>query len=150
MSDAIPEPTPGIAPYTFTFGVPMRPFAVVDGGHASVKSYFTNVAAIFLPDHLGRQELQAEMDRYEKKGDWAFAASKPAKEVTWKNFPVFRRKVTHPSAVVDQNEFTVNETISPLALLFASLTADQYQPSELLRNRQPRRTIEELPFYSMP
>ncbi len=150
MADDMPDPTPGIAPYTFTYGVPMRPFAVADGGHASVKSYFTNVALVFLPDRLGRKELQAGMDRFEKTGDWTWAASKPTKDVTWKNFPVFRRKVTHPTSVVDQNEFTINETISPLALLFASLTADQYQPSPELKNRQPRRSIEELPFYSMP
>lgn len=150
MSDGIAEPTPGIAPYTFTFGVPMRPFAVVDGGHASVKAYFTNVAAVFLPNQLGRKELQADLDRVEKTGNWVQEATKPTKAATWKNFPVFRRKVTHPTSVVDQNEFTVNETMSPLALLFASLTADHYQPSEALKNRQPRRSIEELPFYTMP
>ena len=150
LSDGIADPVPGIAPYTFTFGVPMRPFVVADGGHASVKKFFTNVAVAFIPDKLGRKEIQAGLDSYPKTGDWTFKASAPVKNAVWKNFPVLRRKVTHPGSVVDQNEFTVNETISPLALLFGALTAENWMPSDDLKNRQPRRTVGELPFYSMP
>ena len=58
--------------------------------------------------------------------------------------------MTHPGAVVHQNEFTINETISPLALLFGTLTAENYMPSEELKNRQPKKSIDDLPFYSMP
>jgi hypothetical protein len=150
LADGIADPTPGIAPYTLTFGIPLRPFLVVDKGHASVKSYFNNVALAFIPDKLGRKEIQAGLDSFEKKGDWEKAASANGRKAIWDNFPVLRRKVIHPGAAVDQNEFTINETISPLALLFGALTDETWVPSDELKNRQPRRKIEELPFYSMP
>jgi hypothetical protein len=150
LADGLADPTPGIAPYTLTFGIPLRPFILVDKGHASVKKFFDGVALAFIPDKLGRKEIQAGLDSFEKQGDWERAASAKGKTAVWNNFPVLRRKVTHPSAAVDQNEFTVNETISPLALLFGALTAEKWMPSEELKNRQPRRSVEELPFYSMP
>ena len=154
MSDGIPDPTPGIAPYTFTYDVPFHnPFIIADRGHPSVKSFFQPIALAFVPDKLGRKELQANLDKVEKSPDsdtWVAPAIKPTREVVWKNIPVFRRKVTHPGAVVHQNEFTINETISPLALLFGTLTAENYMPSEELKNRQPKKSIDDLPFYSMP
>jgi hypothetical protein len=151
LGDGIPDPTPGIAPYTFTFGISMRPFVLTDGGHPSVKSFFEPVALAFLPDKLGRKEIQAGLDNYDKTTkDWVFQSTLPGKKAIWSNFPVFRRKVTHPGAAVDQNEFTVNETISPLALLFGTLTSENYMPSEELKNRQPKKSIAELPFYYQP
>ena len=149
--DNIAEPTPGIAPYTFTFDVPMTPYLLADVGHASVKEFYTPTAMAFIPDKLGRKEIQAALDAADKtKPNWPVEAGKPVKEVVWKNVPVFRRKVTHPMAVVHQNEFTVNETITPLALLFGALTGEGYMPSEELKNRVPRKTIDEVPFYDMP
>jgi len=150
LSDGIPDPTPGIAPYTLTFGISMRPFLVVDKGHPSVKTYFTNVALAFIPDKLGRKDIQASLDRFEKRGEWERAASANGRKAIWDNFPILRRKVIHPGAAVDQNEFTINETISPLALLFGALTAEKWMPPEELKHRQPRRKLEDLPFYSMP
>ncbi len=150
LADGIPDPMPGIAPYTFTFGIPMLPFLIVDKGHPSVKKFFDHVALAFLPDKLGRREIQAGLDGFGRTGDWTRAAGEPGRKVVWKSFPVLRRKVIHPSAAVDQNEFTVNETISPLALLFGALTADAWMPSEALKNRRPRRSIDDLPYYSMP
>ena len=150
LADDIPDPTPGIAPFTFTFGIPTRPFLIVDKGHPSVKKYFDYVALAFIPDKLGRKKIQTELDNCEKKGDWERAAIANGRKVIWSNLPILRRKVIHPGAVVDQNEFTVNETISPLAMLFGALTDENWMPSEELKNREPRRKIEELPFYSMP
>jgi hypothetical protein len=150
LADGIAEPVPGIAPYTLTYGIPLRPFILVDKGHNSVKSFFDGVALAFIPDKIGRQEIQAELDRVDKTGEWERAASAKGKTAVWNNFPILRRKVTHPGAAVDQNEFTINETISPLALLFGALTADGWAPADELKDRQPRRRIEELPFYSMP
>jgi hypothetical protein len=153
MSDGIPDPTPGIAPYTFTFGVAMNPFFIGDRGHPTVKSFFEPLALAFIPDKLGRQEIQAKLDATEKPADsdaWIRPAGKETRDIVWKNFPIFRRKVTHPIGVVDQNEFTINETISPLALLFGALTADGYMPSDALKNREPRKSVDDLPFYSMP
>lgn len=153
LSDGIPDPTPGIAPYTLTFGVPMNPFLIMDRGHPSVTSFFEPMALAFIPDKLGRKEIQARLDSTEKSPDsdaWMKPAKQETRDVVWKNFPVLRRKVIHPSAVVDQNEFTVNETISPLALLFGALTSESYMPSEALKTKEPVKSVEGLPVYPMP
>ena len=151
LADGIPDPTPGIAPYTLTFDAPMNPFYIASSGHPSVKSFFKPVAMAFIPDKLGRKEIQAKLDSADKQGvNWERPAGQETRDTVWKNFPVLRRKVTHPGAVVHQNEFTINETISPLALLFGALTAENYMPSEELKCREPKRSVDELPFYSMP
>jgi hypothetical protein len=150
QSDGIAEPTPGIAPYWYTFGVPMTSFLLADGGHASVRSFFNPVAVALIPDGLGRARLQEDLDRADKTGDWVRDAGKPVRDVVWKNWPVFRRHTTHPAAVVEQNEFTVGETISPLAFCFAVLTGGGWNPPKNLLDREPRRNLSELPFYSQP
>lgn len=149
--DGIADPTPGIAPYTITFDVPIGPYIVADSGHPSVKSFFSPVAMAFIPDKIGRKEVQASLDAADKtQPNWVQDALKAAKPEVWKNLPIFRRKVTHPISVVHQNEFTVYETIGPLALLFGSLTGEGYMPSDELKNKEPRKTGDEVPFYNMP
>jgi len=149
--DGIAEPVPGIAPYTFNFGINPIAYLILDDGHPSVKSFFEPMAIAFLPDKLGRQEIQNGLDAADKsQPGWDREAMKPARTVIWKNLPVFRRKSTHPNAVVDQNEFTVAETITPLALLFGALTSEGYSPAENLKYRQPRNKPEDVPFYNMP
>ena len=149
--DGIVEPVPGIAPYTFTYGINPLAFLILEGGHPSVKEFFTPTAIAFLPDKLGRQEIQAGLDAADKsQPGWDREAMKPGRTAIWKNFPVFRRKVIHPMSVVDQNEFTVNETNTPLALLFGALTGEGYKPEDSLKNRKPRNSPEEVPYYSMP
>jgi hypothetical protein len=149
--DGLVEPVPGIAPYTFTFGVNPLAFLILDSGHPSVKSFFEPVAIAFIPEKLGRKDIQANLNATDKSiPNWDREAMKPARTAIWNNFPVFRRKTTHPMSVVDQNEFTVNETVTPLALLFGALTAEGYTPSEALTRREPRNTPAEVPFYSMP
>lgn len=151
IADGIAEPTPGIAPYTFTFDAPTGPFIIADGGHPSVKSFFSPVAMAFIPDKIGRKEIQAGLDAADKtQANWEREAAKNGKKAVWSSFPVFRRKVIHPAVVVHQNEFTINETISPLALLFGALTGEGYMPAEELKAREPRKAIEELPYYGMP
>lgn len=148
--DGIAEPTPGIAHY-LTFDAAMGPFLIAEGGHASVKSFFAPLAMALVPDKIGRKEMQASLDATDKtQPNWPQEATKSVKETVWKNIPVFRRHATHPSAVVHKNEFTINETIGPLALLFGALTGEGYMPSEQLKNREPRKQIDELPYYSMP
>ena len=75
---------------------------------------------------------------------------KPVRDVVWKNWPIFRRHTTHPAAVVEQNEFTVGETVSPLAFAFGVLTGDGWSPSKELLERRPRIDINDLPYYSQP
>ena len=149
--DGITEPVPGIAPYTFTFGISPIAFLLCEHGHPSVKEFFSPTAIVFLPDKLGRKSLQSALDAVDRsRPGWERDAMQPARDVLWASFPIFRRKVVHPMSVVDQNEFTVNETISPLALLFGALTAESYMPSAELEKRIPRTRPEQVPFYGMP
>jgi len=150
LSDGVVEPTPGIAPYTLTYGVQINPFVIAHQGHSSVSSYYQPTAMAFLPDRLGREQIQADLDSYPKVGNWSSGASQPARNTIWNNFPILRRKNTHPGAAVDQNEFTVTETSGPLALLFGMLTNEGWMPSQEIKTRQPKLTPEEVPFYSMP
>ncbi len=160
LTDGIPDPTPGIAPYSLTWditGNAMKPYLIADKGHVSVSNYYTPVGIAFVPDKLGRKQLQADLDAVPKilnDDKWIFGATALAannmRNVVWANFPVLRRKTTHPSEVTWQNEFTVGETISPLALLFGALTADAWMPPDELKNRQPRQSADDIPLYSMP
>lgn len=150
QSDGVVEPTPGIAPYWYTFGVSMNGFLLADAGHGSVKAFYQPFGLALIPDKLGREKLQLELDQAEKTGDWAREAGKPVRDVVWKNWPVFRRHTAHPGAVVEQNEFTVGETISPLAFAFGLLTGEGWAPSRGLLARRPRSRLEELPYYPQP
>ncbi len=156
LSDSIPDPTPGIAPYSLTYdinGTSMSPFLITDKGHGTVKDYYTPVGIAFVPDKLGRKQLQADLDAVPKilNDDTLLApAGQNTKNAVWANFPVLRRKTTHPTTVTPKNEFTVFETISPLALLFGALTPDAWMPPDELKSRQPRLNADDIPLYSMP
>ncbi len=156
LTDGIPDPTPGIAPYSLTWdinGYAMNPYLIIDKGHGSVTNYYTPVGIAFVPDKFGRGQLQADLDAVAKNPnttDWISPAGQNTRNAVWANFPVLRRKTTHPSWVVSQNEFTVGETISPLALLFGALTGENWMPTDDLKNRQPKMSVDEIPLYSMP
>ena len=156
LTDGIPDPTPGIAPYSLTWdinGYAMNPYLIVDKGHPSVANYYTPVGIALVPDKLGRKQLQTDLDAVPKilsDDTWVGPAGQNTRSVVWANLPVLRRKTTHPSWVVSQNEFTVGETISPLALLFGALTGENWMPPDELKNRQPKMSVDEIPLYSMP
>ena len=150
QSDGIAEPTPGIAPYWYTYGVSMNGFLLADAGHGSVKGFYQPFGLALIPDKLGREKLQADIDRADKVGDWPREVGKPVRDVIWKNWPIFRRHTTHPAAVVEQNEFTVGETISPLAFAFSLLIGEGWTPSRELLERRPKTNVSDLPYYPQP
>ncbi len=149
-NDGIAEPTPGIAPFWLTYGVNLIPFYVADNGHPSVQAFYEPSAMAFIPGQLGRAEIQRELEAADKTGNWVRENSKGIREAVWKHYPVLRRRAIHPTHVVDQNEFTVNETVSPLALMFGTLTAEGWRPPPELLQRSPQRDLDTLPYYSMP
>ncbi|MFM8364320.1 MAG: putative Ig domain-containing protein [Verrucomicrobiota bacterium] len=153
LMDQIVEPTPGLAPYWFNYGIYVFPFIIADDGHDVVDEYFKPTGMVYLPDRLGRAALQSDLDAFPKVGDWDAlngAAVEPAKGVLWDNFPILRRKTIHPGNAVAQNEFTLWETGSPLAMMFGVLTNEGWVPGDDIKNRQPKLTPEEVPFYTMP
>lgn len=52
--------------------------------------------------------------------------------------PELRRYMTHPHFLVDQNEFTIHETMASGLFSFGYLMNDDWMPSEALKNRVPR------------
>jgi hypothetical protein len=52
--------------------------------------------------------------------------------------------------IVEQNEFTMAETVSPLALAFCVFIEEGCRIDPKLFLRAPRNTIEDLPYYSQP
>lgn len=149
-NDGIAEPTPGIPLFWLTFGVNMTPFYLADNGHPSVNNFYEPTALAFIPAQWGLEEIQRSLDAAEKSGNWVRELSGPLRDTVWANFPVLRRRAIHPTHVVDQNEFTVYETIAPLALLYGALTAEDWMPSPEIRYREPIREIDQLPYYPLP
>jgi hypothetical protein len=64
--------------------------------------------------------------------------------------PVFHRTYIPPVEAPPQDEFTIAETVSPLAAFFGALLPDGWQPDKSLPNRKPRMKAEELPYYVQP
>lgn len=152
--DNLLEPYPGIAPIAFSYGVAypawQYQFALVDGGHDSAKAYFPGAATCLLPASLGRDKIQGEFNAIARTGNWQktmIDKLRPALEVT---YPILRRLYTHPAAVPSQNEFTVNENISPLAACAAALLPAGWKPDAALKNRQPITKAQDLPIYLQP
>lgn len=59
-------------------------------------------------------------------------------EETQRNPPLWRRWMVHPHTNVAKNEFTVQQTVSPMIFSAAMLMDENWTPDERLLNRQPR------------
>ena len=153
-TDSLLEPYPGIAPYTFTYGVALPAwqyqFALVDGGHDSTKSFFSGAATCLLPASLGRDKIQGEFNAIARTGNWQKAMTDTLRPVIEPMYPIMRRLYTHPVASPPQNEFTINESISPLAACAAALLPAGWKPDEALKTRKPITQPQDLPFYLQP
>lgn len=147
--DSYLEPAPGIAPFGLTFGITpsayQSQFGLIDKGHDSVKEYFGPVALCLLPKQFGRTEIQARL----AQGGEADPVGLMRTAVQ-SRYPIMRRLFIHPSLQPMQNEFTIQESISPIAAVFAALTPDGWTPGEKLLRRAPRNTPSELPLYPQP
>lgn len=60
------------------------------------------------------------------------------KQANW-NPPLWRSWFAHPYLNVQQNEFTIHETMSGGILTYALLMSEGWMPSEELKNRKPRK-----------
>lgn len=148
------EPVPGIVPYTYTFGVAypawQTQFGLVDAGHPSVAGFFPGAGVCLLPAGMGRDKVQAEMDAVGRNGNWAGAVVDKMRPAVGAGFPVMRRLYTHPTLAPAQDEFTVSESISPLAAVCGAMMADGWKPDEQLKNRRPINDAKALPIYLQP
>lgn len=153
--DDLLEPVPGIIPYTFTYGLAypawQNQFALIDAGHGSVNSFFHGASVCLLPALLGRDRVQAEIDAIPHTGDkWTTAAIDRMRPALGPAFPIMRRLYTHPTLVPGQNEFTVYETIAPMAAVCGAMLPDGWKPDEAMKKRTPINDAKELPIYLQP
>ncbi len=153
--DDILECVPGFTPYTFTYGGAFQAWnqqiASIDAGHGSVKNFFKPVAVCYLPENLGRAELQAELDKLRETaaGDWAQKATALVRDRIGGRVPTMRRIYIHPHEAPGQNEFTINESTSCQMPVYAALLPDGWMPGPAQLKRQPRPS-QDLVFYPQP
>jgi hypothetical protein len=67
-----------------------------------------------------------------------------------KDLPVWRRWSAHPHENVTQCEFTINETMSATAFSLGMLVPPNWQPSEQLKDRQPRKMDDLHGYWYLP
>jgi hypothetical protein len=133
-SDGILPPLPGITPYTYTFFVAYDSYKMVFGLKNPPRQdhYFDGVDIDLMPTaltggkKLSIKELSAIMDRV---------------------YPVWRRFANIERFSVDQNEFTVWETIGPCAACLACLLPDNWMPPKEWKDEKPAKTLDELEGY---
>lgn len=153
-TDDLLEPVPGIPVFTFTFGVAPQAitnlYALIDEGHPSVSDFFPGTAVCLLPGRFGRQEIQNRIDDARADPRRSEIGKNLISERLDKVFPIFRRTYSHPFVCPAQNEFTVSESISPLAAAAGALLTEEWQPDARLLQRRPCNTAADTPLYYQP
>ena len=124
--DGILDPVPGITPY----GIITTPFGVIQ-----------NVVSMNIPDSPTSDKVQHRIDfldkaAYNAKGDLIV--------------PLWRAIGPHGYRDPLCNEFTVQETIGPVALMLGAFLDKGWMPSDPLKNRQPRKRNEMNGFFWAP
>lgn len=129
--DFRPEPIPGLTPYTFsgmvTYNSTSRIFCLDYAER--VDHRFPGYNANLLPDSMGGQE---KVDRPK------------CQAILLRNLPVWRRFANLEGSAVEQNEFTVWETIAPAAAAYGMLLPKGWKPPAHWKEWKPARDIREL------
>ncbi len=129
------EPIPGITPYTFSgmnnYNTTSRIFCLDFEPRKDHK--FAGAYANLLPDTLGGKE--ARVDR------------RQCQSILYKTLPVWRRFANLEGNAVEQNEFTVWETIAPAAAAYGMLLPPGWKPPADWKKWEPAHDIKELEGY---
>ena len=133
-SDGILPPLPGITPYTYTFNVAYEAYQMVFALKYSPRPshFFTGVDIDLMPTALSKGKNLS----YEQAGI-----------IMDKVYPVWRRFANIERYSVEQNEFTVWETIGPSAACIACLLPDDWMPPEEWKNEKPVKSLDEMEGY---
>lgn len=152
--DSLLEPVPGIAPFTFAYGCPIDTWSfqlgLVSLGHPSVAKFFPGLGVCLLPVELGRAAVQAKMDALTGPARNERALYLLIQEAVADQIPIMRRIYSHPFSTPPLNEFTVYESIGPVAAAYAAFLPDHWQPNEALKTRHPITDPKQLPLYPQP
>lgn len=133
-ADGILEPLPGITLYTFTYRV-----------HYNAKKM------VYSLDYAPRKDvdfygLNINLMPKSVSGGKAMTYDQMG-EAMDKFYPVWRRFANIEEYTVDQNEFTVWETISPCAAGIGCLLPDGWLPPPEWKNRKPAETLDAMEGY---
>ncbi len=128
IADGIEEPFPGITPFTYTGSISHQAERQVYLLPDDEDSY-----TVLLP---GLIEDGSSLDIYEELRDKLDTI-----------IPIYRRHTTIEHLIVDQNEFTVWETIGPAASFTACLIPQGWMPQESWKGRAPIDSLSELSGY---
>jgi endoglucanase len=133
-SDNILPPLPGITPYTYTFFVAYKAYEMVYGLRYKPRPdhYFNGVTIDLMPNALSKGKM---LDIEETS------------QIMDKMYPVWRRFANIERYSVEQNEFTVWETIGPCAACIACLLPDNWKPPADWKNKKPAKKLDELEGY---
>lgn len=133
-TDGILEQIPGITPYTFTFHVHMNSLRMVHGMKypARPDHKFPGLDICMLPEALVKGQKLPETEVKRLMDDF---------------YPVWRRFCNVEQYAVEQNEFTVWETIGPSAAFMGCLLPDAWKAPTEWRERQPAKSLDELEGY---
>ena len=152
--DSLLEPVPGIAPFTFAYGCPIDTWSfqlgLVSLGHPAVAKFFPGLGVCLLPAALGRAAVQSKMDALAGPARTERALYLLIQEAMADQFPIMRRIYSHPFSTPPLNEFTVYESIGPLAAAYAAFLPEHWQPDAALQNRRPITDPKQLPLYPQP
>jgi len=126
------DPIPGLIPYTFTgknnYEAAMSVFRIEVEKRADQR--FPGCDVTLLPSAwTGGRDLKRQ----------------ECEDIIQKRMPIWRRFVNMESRAVDQNQFTVWETIAPAAAAYGMLLKPGWKPPPEWKRRQPKKTLAELP-----
>jgi endoglucanase len=133
-SDGILQPLPGITLYTFTSRIAYKAKTMVYALNYQKRAShrFAGLNMCLLPKSLTKgknlsyKEIGTVMDAF---------------------CPVWRRFNNIEQYAVDQNEFTVWETIGPCAAFTACLLPDNWKPPASWKDIKPKEKLSEMPGY---
>lgn len=133
-NDRLVDPIPGITPYTFT-----------GRNNYSAASMIYRYACKPRPDHKFKgcdiNLLPASLRTKEKMNTAEYY------RIIQKAIPLWREFANLEGYAVDQNEFTVWETIAPAAAAYGALLTPGWMPPKEWKNQKPEKDIRKLPGY---
>jgi len=132
--DRLVDPIPGLTPYTFNgFNNYSAASMIYSLNYKERPDHkFAGTSANLLPDSLNREPNISTADCY---------------KIIQGQIPLWRRFANVEGNAVNQNEFSVWETMAPAAAGYGALLAPGWKPPAAWKEQKPEPDIKKLPGY---